>query len=106
MIEDLDIDELEEVYDWLGYEDDTDEVDEGVGTFTSKNVNTKKRKFYKKTYADLRKTKQKRKKLNRLNKQKRRAYYKRNKQKIKRYQKRRNKFIAIGRHKVKIRKKA
>ena len=85
---------------------DSEDLDEGVSRVMKvKNANRKKRKFFKKTAAILRKERAERVKKNRLTKASRRAYRRANIAKLKSYQKSRNTFIKKGKHFVKIRRK-
>jgi hypothetical protein len=68
------------------------------------NLNKKKRKFMKKTSAQLRREKIARVKSNRKNKSKRKQYYKKNKSKISKYKKDYNKNVKSGKHTKKTRK--
>lgn len=86
------------------YEDE--EIEEGVSKVMKvKNINRKKRKFFKKSLATLRQTKAERKRMARKNRASRRNYQRVNKVKIKNYQKSRSNFIKKGAHNVKIRRK-
>ena len=86
---------------------DSDELEEAVGrVLKTANINRKKRKFFKKTAAVLRREKASRMKKNRLTKASRKAYRRVNAAKLKAYQKSRKTFIKKGAHKVKIRRKA
>jgi hypothetical protein len=95
--------ELEEISSDLQF--DPDEIFEGVSMRQTKR-NQNRRKFMKKSAAQMRKEKQARIKYNRKNKQKRKSYYKKNKNKIKSYQKSYNDNVKTGRHKKKVRKRA
>lgn len=92
------------------YEEDLgidESVNEGVSRVMKvKNLNRKKRKFFTKSAASLRKERAKRVKKNRLNRADRKAYQRINKAKIKGYQKSRANFIKKGRHFKKIRRQA
>lgn len=92
------------------YEEDLgldENVNEGVSRVMKvKNLNRKKRKFFTKSAASLRKERAKRIKKNRLNRADRKAYQRINKAKIKGYQKSRANFIKKGRHFKKIRRQA
>lgn len=100
-LEDEDIDQSE--YGEMGSE----ELDEGVSrAMKAKNRNMKKRKFFKKSAATLRKERSDRMKKNRMNRAARRGYQRINKNKIAAYQKSRARFIKKGKHFVKIRKQA
>lgn len=84
-----------------------EDVNEGVSRIMKvKNLNKKKRKFFTKSAASLRKERAKRIKKNRLNRADRKAYQRVNKAKIKGYQKSRANFIKKGRHFKKIRRQA
>ena len=83
------------------------DVNEGVSRIMKVNkLNRKKRKFFTKSAATLRKERSKRIKSNRINKASRKAYQRVNKAKIKGYQKSRANFIKKGRHFKKIRRQA
>lgn len=101
-------DEEEDGFDWDSIEIDSEEaVDEAVGRIMKrKNFNRKKRKFFKKTKADLRKGLSARRKANRLNKSKRKKFYRINKKRIASYQKSRTTAIKKGRHMKKVRRGA
>lgn len=104
-------DEEEDGFDWNSIDigDDTEEeaVGEAVGRIMKrKNFNRKKRKFFKKTKADLRKGLSARRKANRLNKSKRKKFYRINKKRIASYQKSRATAIKKGRHMKKVRRGA
>lgn len=92
------------------YEEDLgidENVNEGVSRVMKiKNLNRKKRKFFTKSAASLRKERAKRIKKNRLNRADRKAYQRINKAKIKGYQKSRANFVKKGRHFKKIRRQA
>jgi hypothetical protein len=104
-------DDTETEYIELDYDDSTDsgeleEVVEGVSRVMKvSKLNKKKRKFFKKSAAILRKERAERVKQNRLTKASRRAYRRANVAKLKAYQKSRKTFIKKGRHFVKIRRK-
>lgn len=86
------------------YEED---MSEGVSrVMKAKNLNRKKRKFFQKSAATLRKERAKRVKKNRENRASRRAYTRVNKAKLKAYQKSRATFMKKGRHFKKIRRQA
>lgn len=88
------------------YEEDGD-VSEGVArVMKAKNANRKKRKFFQKSAATLRKERVKRVKKNRENRAGRRAYTRVNKAKLKSYQKSRAKFMRKGKHFTKVRRQA
>lgn len=88
-------------------ESEDDDVNEVVGRIMKrKKMNRKKRKFFKKTKADLRKGLSARRKANRLNKAKRKKYFRINKKRIQSYQKSRATAIKKGRHIKKVRKGA
>lgn len=88
----------------LEYEED---MSEGVSrVMKAKNLNRKKRKFFQKTAATLRKERAKRVKKNRENRASRRAYTRVNKAKLKAYQKSRATFMKKGKHFKKIRRQA
>jgi hypothetical protein len=94
----------EEYEEDLGLEDG---VNEGVTRIMKvKKLNRKKRKFFTKSAASLRKERAVRIKKNRLNRADRKAYQRINKAKIKGYQKSRATFMKKGRHFKKIRRKA
>lgn len=98
-------DDAETEYIELDYDDST-ELDEGVSRVMKvSKLNKKKRKFFKKSAAILRKERAERVKQNRLTKASRRAYRRANVAKLKAYQKSRKTFIKKGRHFVKIRRK-
>ena len=91
----------------LEEDNDDEELEEGMARVMKvSNINKKKRKFFTKTAAVLRKERAERIKKNRLTKASRRAYRRVNQAKIKNYQKSRKTFIKKGRHFVKLRKKA
>lgn len=82
------------------------ELDEAVSRVMKvTKLNKKKRKFFKKSAAELRKERAERVKKNRLTKASRRAYRRANISKLKAYQKSRKTFVKKGRHFVKIRRK-
>lgn len=84
-----------------------DVVDEGVSrVMKAKNANIKKRKFFQKSAATLRKERAARKKSNRMNRAARKGYQRINKAKIASYQKSRAKFMKKGKHFVKVRRQA
>ena len=86
---------------------DEEDIDEAVGRIMKrKNMNRKKRKFFKKTKAELRKGLAARRKANRLNKAKRKKYFRVNKKRIAMYQKSRATAIKKGRHIKKVRRGA
>lgn len=86
------------------YEED---MSEGVSrVMKAKNLNRKKRKFFQKSAATLRKERAKRVKKNRENRASRRAYTRVNKAKLKAYQKSRATFMKKGKHFKKIRRQA
>ena len=90
--------------DELEYEED---MSEGVSrVMKAKNLNRKKRKFFQKSAATLRKERAKRVKKNRENRASRRAYTRVNKAKLKAYQKSRATFMKKGKHFKKIRRQA
>lgn len=98
-------DDAETEYIELDYDDST-ELGEGVSRVMKvSKLNKKKRKFFKKSAAILRKERAERVKQNRLTKASRRAYRRANVAKLKAYQKSRKTFIKKGRHFVKIRRK-
>lgn len=100
-LEDEDIDQSE--YGEIGSE----ELEEGVSrAMKAKNRNMKKRKFFKKSAATLRKERADRMKKNRMNRAARRGYQRINKDKIAAYQKSRARFMRKGKHFAKIRKQA
>ncbi len=72
----------------------------------AKNANRKKRKFFTKSAATLRKERAKRVKKARENRAGRRAYTRVNKAKLKSYQKSRAKFMRKGKHFTKVRRQA
>ena len=93
--------------DYTEIEYDLGDLEEAVGrVLKTANINRKKRKFFKKTAAVLRREKAARMKQNRLTKASRKAYRRVNAAKLKAYQKSRKTFIKKGSHKVKIRRKA
>lgn len=84
-----------------------DDISEGVSRIMKvKNLNRKKRKFFQKSAALLRKERAKRVKSNRENRATRKAYQRINKVKLKAYQKSRATFMKKGRHFKKIRRQA
>lgn len=84
-----------------------EEISEGVSrVMKAKNRNMKKRKFFIKSAAALRKERAKRVKKNRENRASRRAYTRVNKAKLKAYQKSRATFMKKGKHFKKIRRQA
>ena len=105
--DDEDTEYIELDHEELDHEElDSEDLDEGVSRVMKvKNANRKKRKFFKKTAAILRKERAERVKKNRLTKASRRAYRRANIAKLKSYQKSRNTFIKKGKHFVKIRRK-
>lgn len=92
------------------YEEETEEdleMTEGVSRIMkAKNRNLKKRKFFQKSAATLRKERADRLKKNRINRAARRGYQRINKEKLASYQKSRAKFMKKGKHFAKIRKQA
>ena len=92
------------------YEEETEEdleMTEGVSRIMkAKNRNLKKRKFFKKSAATLRKERADRLKKNRINRAARKGYQRINKAKLQSYQKSRAKFMKKGKHFAKIRKQA
>lgn len=92
------------------YEEETEEdlgLDEGVSrVMKAKNRNLKKRKFFQKSAATLRKERADRMKKNRINRAARKGYQRINKEKLASYQKSRAKFMKKGKHFAKIRKQA
>ena len=93
--------------DYTEIEYDLGDLEEAVGrVLKTTNINRKKRKFFKKSAASLRREKAARMKQNRLTKASRKAYRRVNAAKLKAYQKSRKTFIKKGAHKVKIRRKA
>lgn len=105
-------DEEEDGFDWDSIELDdesgeSEEMDEAVGrVMKRKNFNRKKRKFFKKTKADLRKGLAARRKANRKNMSKRKKFYRINKKRLASYQKSRATAVKKGRHMVKVRRGA
>lgn len=105
-------DEEEDGFDWDSIELDdesgeSEEMDEAVGrVMKRKNFNRKKRKFFKKTKADLRKGLSARRKANRKNMSKRKKFYRINKKRLASYQKSRATAVKKGRHMVKVRRGA
>lgn len=102
-------DETQDDFDWdsINLGDEEDDLEEGVSrVMRRKNFNRKKRKFFKKTKADLRKNIAKRRKANRLNRAKRKRYYRANKVKIQSYRKSRSAAVKRGRHITKVRRGA
>ena len=94
----------EEYEEDLGLDED---VNEGVSRIMKvSKLNRKKRKFFTKSAATLRKERSKRIKSNRINKASRKAYQRVNKAKIKGYQNSRATFMKKGRHFKKIRRQA
>ena len=92
------------------YEEEIEEdlgLEEGVSRIMkAKNRNLKKRKFFKKSAATLRKERADRLKKNRINRAARKGYQRINKEKLASYQKSRAKFMKKGKHFAKIRKQA
>ena len=92
------------------YEEDLgldEDVNEGVSRIMKvKKLNRKKRKFFTKSAASLRKERAVRVKKNRLNRADRKAYQRINKAKIKGYQKSRAKFMKKGKHFTKVRRQS
>ena len=92
------------------YEEETEEdlgLEEGVSrVMKAKNRNLKKRKFFQKSAATLRKERATRMKKNRINRAARKGYQRVNKAKIASYQKSRAKFMKKGKHFAKIRRQA
>lgn len=105
-------DEEEDGFDWDSIELDdesgeSEEMDEAVGrVMKRKNFNRKKRKFFKKTKADLRKGLSARRKANRKNMSKRKKFYRINKKRLASYQKSRATAVKKGRHMTKVRRGA
>jgi len=105
-------DEEEDGFDWDSIELDdesgeSEEMDEAVGrVMKRKNFNRKKRKFFKKTKAELRKGLSARRKANRKNMPKRKKFYRINKKRLASYQKSRATAVKKGRHMVKVRRGA
>jgi hypothetical protein len=100
-------DEEEDGFDWDSVDIDDEEMDEAVSrVMKRKNFNRKKRRFFKKTKAELRKGLAKRRKQNRLTKTKKKRYFRANKVKIKLYKKSRSAAIKKGRHIKKVRRGA
>lgn len=94
-----DLEDLEDLED--------EDMSEGVGRIMKiKKLNKKKRKFFTKSAATLRKERAKRVRKNRETRATRKAYRRVNKAKLKAYQKSRGTFIKKGRHFKKIRRKA
>lgn len=97
---DLDSDDDYEEYD-------EGDVSEGVSrVMKTKKLNRKKRKFFTKSAATLRKERAKRVKTNRINRASRKAYTRVNKAKLKSYQKSRAKFMKKGKHFTKVRRQS
>lgn len=93
--------------DYEEYEIDSGEISEGVSRIMqAKRRNMKKRKFFKKSAATLRKERTARIKKNRENRASRRAYTRVNKAKLQAYQKSRAGFMKKGRHFAKIRRQS
>lgn len=83
------------------------DITEGVArVMKTKKLNRKKRKFFTKSAATLRKERAKRVKTNRINRASRKAYTRVNKAKLKSYQKSRAKFMKKGKHFTKVRRQA
>ena len=83
------------------------DIAEGVSrVMKTKKLNRKKRKFFTKSAATLRKERAKRVKNNRINRASRKAYTRVNKAKLKSYQKSRAKFMKKGKHFTKVRRQA
>lgn len=104
-------DESGEEFDWdsigLGDEEIEDETNEAVGRIMKrKNFNRKKRKFFTKSKAQLRRGIAQRRKANRMNRAKKKRYYRVNKKRIASYQKSRSTAIKKGRHIKKVRRGA
>ena len=117
MIEELGEDMYEVILDLILPEDFTNsadledeeeaEVSEGVSrVMKAKRRNMKKRKFFQKSAATLRKERAARMKANRMNRASRKAYTRVNKAKLASYQKSRAKFMRKGKHFAKIRRQA
>lgn len=88
-------------------QEEYEEIDEGVSrVMKAKNANRKKRKFFQKSAATLRRERAKRVKKNRENRAGRRAYTRVNKAKLKAYQKSRATFMKKGKHFKKVRRQA
>lgn len=109
------IDEINELLDMMSSEDlglvatdieFEDVVDEAVSRRMDSKSYNRKRKFMKKSSAQMRKEKAYRMAYNRKNKLKAKRYYKQNKGKIKSYQKDYKAKVKAGRHRKKLRKKA
>lgn len=89
------------------YEEYETEVSEGVSrVMKAKRRNMKKRKFFKKSAATLRKERTQRIKSNRMNRASRKAYTRVNKNKLKSYQKSRATFMKKGKHFAKVRRQS
>lgn len=95
------LDSIEDEYEEVG------DMSEGVSrVMKAKNANRKKRKFFQKSAATLRRERVKRVKKNRENRAGRKAYTRVNKAKLKSYQKSRAKFMKKGKHFTKVRRQA
>ena len=94
--------------DYDDYEDEEEaEVSEGVSrVMKAKRRNMKKRKFFQKSAATLRKERAVRMKANRMNRASRKAYTRVNKAKLAYYKKSRAKFMRKGKHFAKIRRQS
>lgn len=92
------------------YEEETEKdlgLEEGVSRIMkAKNRNLKKRKFFQKSAATLRKERADRLKKNRINRAARKGYQRINKAKLQSYQKSRARFMKKGKHFAKIRRQA
>lgn len=89
------------------YEEVDGDISEGVSrVMKAKRRNMKKRKFFKKSAATLRKERAARMKANRMNRASRKAYTRVNKAKLASYQKSRAGFMRKGKHFAKIRRQA
>ena len=110
--EDFNSSDDSEYIEFLDSDYDTEELEdedmsEGVGRIMKiKKLNKKKRKFFTKSAATLRKERAKRVRKNRETRASRKAYRRVNKAKLKAYQKSRGTFIKKGRHFKKIRRQA
>ena len=104
-------DDTADDFDWseIGLDDEEtpEDTNEAVSrVMRRKNFNRKKRKFFKKSKAELRRGFSARRRANRKNQAKRKRFYRVNKKRIASYQKSRSNAIRKGRHFSKVRRGA
>jgi hypothetical protein len=88
-------------------EEEGDDTNEAVSrVMKRRNFNRKKRKFFTKTKAQLRKGVAQRRKLNRKNRAKKKRFYRANKKRLQQYKKSRSAAMKKGRHIKKVRRGA